>query len=152
MSGPAVTERQAREVAEAARETEWAFPSFGKELFLGRFRLDLIHPHPQPTAEMRAKGDAFLATLKTFLRANVDPMQIEHDAKVPDEVVRGLFDIGAMGIKIPEEFGGLGLSFLYYNRALELAGSWHAALSTLMSAHQSIGVAQPVSLFGSDAQ
>ena len=152
MSAPAVTERQAREVAEAARETEWAFPSFARELFLGRFRLDLIHPHPEPTGEMRTRGDAFLATLANFLRSSVDPMQIERDAKIPDEVVRGLFEIGAMGIKIPERFGGLGLSFLYYNRALELAGSWHAALSTLMSAHQSIGVAQPVTLFGSDAQ
>jgi alkylation response protein AidB-like acyl-CoA dehydrogenase len=152
MSEPAISERQAREVAEAARETEWAYPSFGKELFLGRFRLDLIHPHPEPTPEAREKGEAFLARLETFLRTSVDPMQIERDAKIPDEVVRGLFEIGAMGSKIPERFGGLGLTFLYYNRALELAGTWHAALSTLMSAHQSIGVAQPVTLFGSEAQ
>jgi alkylation response protein AidB-like acyl-CoA dehydrogenase len=152
MSEPAVTERRARQVAEAAREAEWAFPSFGKELFLGRFRLDLIHPHPEPTPEAREKGVAFLARLETFLRASVDPMQIERDAKIPDEVVRGLFEIGAMGIKIPERYGGLGLTFLYYNRALELASSWHTALSTLMSAHQSIGVAQPVTLFGNEPQ
>ena len=41
-----VTEREAREVVEAAREAEWKLPSFGKELFLGNFRLDLIHPQP----------------------------------------------------------------------------------------------------------
>jgi alkylation response protein AidB-like acyl-CoA dehydrogenase len=148
----AISERQARAVAEAARETEWTLPSFGKELFLGRLRLDLIHPHPEPSADARKRGDAFLAVLEQFLRANVDPLQIEHDAKIPEEVIRGLFEIGAMGIKIPEELGGLGLTFLYYNRALQLAGSWHAALSTLMSAHQSIGVSQPVSLFGTDEQ
>ncbi len=37
---PKVTEREARQVAEDAREQDWRKPSFAKELFLGRFRLD----------------------------------------------------------------------------------------------------------------
>jgi alkylation response protein AidB-like acyl-CoA dehydrogenase len=152
MTQQAVSEKQARDVAEAARETEWKLPSFGKELFLGRFRLDLLHPHPRPSEDVRVRGDAFLARLEEFLRTHVDPLQIERDARIPDEVIQGLFEIGAMGIKIPERLGGLGLTLLYYNRALQLAGSWHGAISTLMSAHQSIGVSQPVSLFGTEAQ
>jgi hypothetical protein len=147
-----VSEREAREVAEAARETEWKLPSFGKGLFLGDFRLDLIHPQPPLGDEAVEKGERFLARLSAFLEEHVDPLQIERDARIPDEVVQGLKDLGAMGMKVPEQYGGLGLSQVYYNKALALVGSSHSAISTLLSAHQSIGVAEPLLLFGSDEQ
>jgi len=147
-----VTEQDARKVAEAARQVEWEKPSFGKELFLGHFRLDLISPHPRPADEDRRRGEAFLAELEAFLTARVDPIQIERDAKIPDDVVEGLKELGALGMKIPEEYGGLGLTAVYYNRALELAGSYHASISTLLSAHQSIGVPEPVKSFGTPEQ
>jgi hypothetical protein len=147
-----VTEKDARQVAEAAREQEWTRPSFGKELFLGRFQLELIHPHPRPSQDAQRKGEAFLAKLEAFLREEVDPLEIERDAKIPDHVVKGLCALGALGMKIDEEYGGLGLSYVYYNRALALAASAHSALSTLLSAHQSIGVPQPLKLFGTDEQ
>lgn len=146
------TEQHSRKVAEAAREQDWQQPSFGKELFLGRLRLDLIHPHPRPTEQERRKGEAFLARLEAFLRETVDPLQIERDAKIPDEVVRGLGELGAFGIKIDERYGGLGLSQVYYNRALALAASAHSSISVLLSAHQSIGVPEPVRLFGTEDQ
>ncbi len=147
-----VSAQDSRKVAEAAREQGWQRPSFGKELFLGRLRLDLIHPHPRPTAEERRKGEAFLARLEAFLRQAVDPLQIERDAKIPDAVVRGLGELGAFGIKIEERYGGLGLSQLYYNRALALAASAHSSIGVLLSAHQSIGVPEPVRLFGTEEQ
>ncbi|MGH8886497.1 MAG: acyl-CoA dehydrogenase family protein [Egibacteraceae bacterium] len=145
-------ERRSRQVAEAAREAQWRKPSFGKELFLGRLRLDLIHPHPRPSQEDRAKGEAFLARFEEFLRAEVDPLEIERDAKIPDRVMKGLVDLGALGMKVSEEYGGLGLSQVYYNRALQLAGSCHSAISTLLSAHQSIGVPEPLKLAGTPEQ
>ncbi len=77
---------------------------------------------------------------------------IERDARVPDEVVKGLAAVGAFGMKIAPEFGGLGLSNLYYNRALVIVGSASPVLAALLSAHQSIGVPQPVALFGTDEQ
>jgi len=147
-----VTEREARQVAEAARESAWERPSFGRELFLGRFQPDLIHPQPKLDPEAVEKGERFLTELRTFLTEHVDPLRIERDAKLPDEVVEGLKAIGALGIKVEERYGGLGLSQVYYNRALMLAGTWHASLSTLLSAHQSIGVAEPLRLFGTDEQ
>jgi alkylation response protein AidB-like acyl-CoA dehydrogenase len=147
-----VGEREARQVAEAAREAEWKLPSFGKELFLGNFRLDLIHPQPALDAEAVEKGERFLGRLRAFLEADVDPLQIERDAKIPDAVIDGLKELGALGMKVPEQYGGLGLSQVYYNRALALAGSSHAAISTLLSAHQSIGVAEPLLLFGTEEQ
>jgi alkylation response protein AidB-like acyl-CoA dehydrogenase len=147
-----VTEREARQVAEDAREGEWKLPSFGKDLFLGRLNLDLIHPQPKLDPAAVQKGEAFLQRLRAFLTEHVDPLQIERDAKIPEAVIDGLKDLGALGMKVPEQYGGLGLSQVYYNRALTLVGSWHASLGALLSAHQSIGVAEPLLLFGSEAQ
>src|SRR3954467_9396498 len=147
-----VTEKEARQVAEDARERDWKLPSFGKELFLGNFRLDLIHPQPRLDPAAVEKGEAFLERLRTFLLDSVDPLQIERDAKIPDEVVDGLKEMGALGMKVPEQYGGLGLSQVFYNQALALAGTWSSALSTLLSAHQSIGVSQPLMSFGSEEQ
>src|SRR5215204_916365 len=147
-----VTEREARQVAEAAREQDWKLPSFGKELFLGNFRLDLIHPQPRLSPEAVEKGEAFLAKLRAFLTEHVDPLEIERDAKIPEAAVDGLKQLGALGMKVPEQYGGLGLSQVYYNKALALAGTWHSSLATLLSAHQSIGVAEPLMLFGSEEQ
>src|SRR5205085_5498717 len=90
-----VTEREAREVAEAAREQEWTLPSFGKELFLGNFRLDLIHPQPRLDAAAVEKGERFLARLREFLEHEVDPLEIEREARIPDRVVEGLKQLGA---------------------------------------------------------
>ncbi|MBV9368190.1 MAG: acyl-CoA dehydrogenase family protein [Frankiales bacterium] len=147
-----VSEKEARQVAEAAREAEWKLPSFGKELFLGNFRLDLIHPQPKLSPDAAERGEKFLAELRTFLENKVDPLQIERDARIPEDVVEGLKELGALGMKIPTEYGGLGLSQVYYNKALAMAGVWHSALSTLLSAHQSIGLPQPLMLFGSEEQ
>ncbi len=147
-----VGEREARQAAEEARESGWQLPSFGRQLFLGDYRLDLIHPHPQPDEESRRSGEAFCARLAEFCEASVSGAAIERDALIPGEVVRGLAALGAFGMKIAPEYGGLGLSNLYYNRALMIAGSVSPALAALLSAHQSIGVPQPLALFGTDAQ
>lgn len=147
-----VSEREARQVAEAAREQDWRKPSFAKELFLGRFRLDLIHPHPAPAAEDVRRGETFLATLRTFCENHIDPARIEREARVPDETVNGLKELGAFGMKIDPKYGGLGLTQVYYNRALALVGSVSPALGALLSAHQSIGVPQPVKMFGTQEQ
>jgi alkylation response protein AidB-like acyl-CoA dehydrogenase len=152
MEAGQVTEKEARQVAEAAREAEWRKPSFGKELFLGRFRLDLIDPWPQPDPAQAARGDDFLRRLDAYLRSDVDGAQIERDAFIPDDVFRGLAGLGAFGMKIDEKYGGLGLSNLHYCRALMLVGSVNPSLSALLSAHQSIGVPQPLKLFGTDEQ
>jgi alkylation response protein AidB-like acyl-CoA dehydrogenase len=147
----AATAQEAREVAEAAREQEWR-ASFVKELFEGRLRLDLIHPFPQPDPADVAKAQPFLDQLEAFLRDKVDGDKIDRDAKIPANVVRGLQEMGAFGIKIGEEYGGLGLSQLMYARAIGLVTSVDGSLTALLSASQSIGVPVPLKLFGSEAQ
>lgn len=149
---PTVTEREARQVAEAAREQDWRRPSFAKELFLGRFRLDLIHPHPQPPDEDTQRGEEFLAKLRDFCETKIDSALIEREAQIPDEVIDGLKELGALGMKIDTKYGGLGLTQVYYNKALALVGSASPAIGALLSAHQSIGVPQPLKIFGTKEQ
>ncbi len=147
-----VDERAARQVAEQARETRWQRPSFGKELFLGHFRVDLIHPHPTGSAEDRQRGEAFLEKLRKFTEAEIDNAVIERDAQIPDDVLKGLKDLGAFGMKIKPEYGGVGLTQVYYNKALMLVGSANPAVGAMLSAHQSIGVPQPIAMFGNEEQ
>ncbi|WP_053207731.1 acyl-CoA dehydrogenase family protein [Jiangella muralis] len=146
-----VDEREARRVAEAARETRWDKPSFAKELYLGRFRLDLIHPHPSQSPEDEAATTAFLARLRRVCD-ELDGAVIERETRIPDEYVKAMARAGVFGIKIPREYGGAGLTQVGYNRALMLLGSVHPSIGALVSAHQSIGVPEPVKLFGTDEQ
>jgi alkylation response protein AidB-like acyl-CoA dehydrogenase len=143
---------KARELGEQAREREWTRPSFAKQLFLGDLRLDLVHPAPTIPEEAAERGEEFVRALRRFLDGHVDPALIERTAQVPDEVVKGLAGLGAFGITIGQEYGGLGLPYLYYCRALILVGSYCPALATLLSAHQSIGVPQPLKQFGTEEQ
>ncbi|MFL5620046.1 MAG: acyl-CoA dehydrogenase family protein [Gemmatimonadaceae bacterium] len=146
------SEKEARDVAEAARESEWSGPSFVRELFLGRFRLDLIHPHPvvEDPAE-QARAAAFLAKLRDFLE-RVDSDMIDRTGEIPESYVQELREMGAFGIKIPSEYGGVGLSYASYTRAIAMVTSKDGSLAALLSAHQSIGLPQPLKLFGTPEQ
>ncbi|QBJ96208.1 acyl-CoA dehydrogenase [Rhodococcus sp. ABRD24] len=146
-----ITEEQARAVAEEARESGWDKPSFAKELFLGRFRLDLVHPFPRPGSADTARTETFLADLERYCRG-MDGSVIERDARIPDEYVAGLTTLGCFGLKVPTEYGGLGLSQVAYNRALMIVTSVHGSLGALLSAHQSIGVPEPLKLAGTEEQ
>src|SRR5919107_5528767 len=145
------TEAEARALAEAARETRWDRPSFAKGLYLGRFDLSLIHPHPRGAADDVERGEAFLTALRAVCE-QLDGQRIESEDRIPDEYVAALSDIGVFGMKIPREYGGLGLTMAYYARALMMLGSVHASIGALVSAHQSIGVPEPVQMFGSEDQ
>jgi alkylation response protein AidB-like acyl-CoA dehydrogenase len=147
----AVSEAEARRVAEEARETEWQAPSFLKELFLGNFRLGLVHPFPEPPPE-RPEFRVFYKRLERFLVEEVDSDAIDREGKIPQRVVRRLAELGAFGMKIPKEYGGLGLTQREYGDAMKLITSQDANLVVLLSAHQSIGVPQPLKLFGTPEQ
>ncbi|HEX6064255.1 MAG TPA: acyl-CoA dehydrogenase family protein [Longimicrobiales bacterium] len=150
-NGQQPSEQESRDVAEAAREAEWTAPSFVRELFLGRLNLDLIDPPPQPDPEEQTRAAAFMADVHKLLD-RVDAEQIEAEGRVPDDVIDELRRIGAFGIKIPREYGGLGLSQTSYNRAMGLIGTKVSAIGVLLSAHQSIGVPQPLKMFGTPEQ
>src|SRR5215218_244011 len=149
-AGPA-TEKEARDVAEAARESDWSGPSFVRELFLGRFNLDLVHPHPIEDPNEAARARPFLEKLEAFLK-RVDSDMIDRTGDIPEAYVQELRDMGAFGIKIPTEYGGLGLSYTSYVKAMAMVTSKDGSLTALLSAHQSIGLPQPLKLFGNEEQ
>jgi hypothetical protein len=143
---------EARELAEDSRQSEWSSRSFAAELFLGRFHAELAVPFPEQDPADRLEGDAFLAKLDRFLREQVDPEAHDREGRVPESVLRGLVDLGAFSMKIPKEYGGLGFSQLNYNRAVAMIASRCASTAVWVSAHQSIGVPQPLKLFGTPEQ
>jgi alkylation response protein AidB-like acyl-CoA dehydrogenase len=146
------TELEAREVAEQAREQKWEQRSFARSLFEGRLDLGLVHPHPRSDPEEQERAAPFLAAIEDFARDNIDGDQIDRDGWVPQEVLDGLADLGAFGIKIPRKYGGLELSQLSYNRALAIVASRCGSTGAFLSAHQSIGVPGPLLKFGTDEQ
>jgi hypothetical protein len=146
---PEVSEKESLKVAEASRQAEWEKPSFMRELFLGNFRLDLLHPFPLAGQE-RPEFTAFFRKFEQFLREEVDPAEIDRTGEYPPKVLDGLRRLGAFGMKIPAKYGGLGFTNVEYNRVMTLIGSYCGNLGALLSAHQSIGVPQPLKTFGTE--
>ncbi len=145
-------QREALELAEASRDPLDDRGSFASNLFVGRYDFDRICPFPEQSVEDRAAGEPFLQKLEAYLREHVDPDEIDRTGEIPPENFVGLAEIGAFGIKVPKEYGGLGLSQSNYGRAAVLLGSWDGNVAALVSAHQSIGVAQPLLIFGTEEQ
>lgn len=144
--------RKSLELAEDSRESEWKYPSFALKLFHGVPEWDLIFPFPEQSAEDKKRGDEFLTKLERILRDKLNPDEVDRTTIIPDDVIKALGEIGAFAIKIPKEYGGLGLGQMNYNRAIHLVASYCGSTAVLLSAHQSIGVPQPLKLFGTDEQ
>ena len=142
----------ALEVTEDSRQTTWDNPSFAGELFMGRFRSDLLWPYPAQSEEDRQVGDELLGRLEKFLAEKVDADKIDREQELGAEVVKGLAELGLFAMKIPKEYGGLGLGQVNYNRAIALVASHCGSTAVWLSAHQSIGVPQPLKLFGTPEQ
>ena len=143
---------EALELTEAARQTEWRAPSLVADLFMGRLRHELVFPYPEQPETDRRLGDEFLEKVSAFLKAHVDPDDIDRTGEMPPQVIEGLAQLGCFGMKIPQQYGGLGLSQTNYNRVMQLIGSYCGSTAVWLSAHQSIGAPQPIMLFGTDEQ
>jgi len=144
--------REALELAEASRDPLDERGSFASNLFIGRYDFNRIYPWPEQSGEDRAAGREFLTSLEKYLRENIDADEIDRTGEIPQKNIDDLFAMGAFGVKIPKQYEGLGLSQVNYGRAAMLLGSWDENLTALVSAHQSIGVPQPLLLFGTDEQ
>ena len=145
------SEEESRRVAEQSRQEVWEGRGFLRELFLGRLSLDLVHPFPHAGPE-RPEFARFIEDLRAFLRDEVDPAAIDQSGEYPPPLLEGLRRLGAFGMKIPKQYGGLGFTVSEYCRAMELVGSYDGNIAAVLSAHQSIGVPQPLKLFGTEAQ
>lgn len=143
--------KEALEIAEDARE-KYRQPSFGGKLFMGDFDPSLLFPFPIQSAEDKQIGDEFIQKLEVFLRENIDPDEIDRTYTIPEEVFKGLAEMGIFALKIPKEYGGLGFSQINYNRIVMKVASYCGATAVLISAHQSIGVPQPLLMYGTEEQ
>lgn len=140
------------ELAEASRQQEWKCPSFVARLFQGGVLWNIVHPFPEQSAEDKKIGDDFLKKVEDFLKANLDPDDVDITREIPKNVIDGLFEMGAFAVKVPKEYGGLGFGQVNYSRLIHLLGSYCGSTAALISAHQSIGVPQPLILFGTEEQ
>lgn len=125
--------------------------SFMAGLFVGKPDFSLLLTSEEPP-DQKAAWERYRPKLETFLRTHVDPDEIERTAKIPDAVLKGLFALGVFGMKIPKEYGGLGFSYTNYGRALMLIASWNNILALTVAVPQSIGIAMPLLLFGTEEQ
>jgi len=124
---------------------------FAKNLFWGRFRSDMVFPYPVVSADEKAKCDALLVELEDYLKNEHPAIEIDQEEYIPDWVIKRLFEMGVMGLTIPEMYGGLGLGITSYNRVLEMIGAYCGSTGVMVSAHQSIGC-KAIMLFGTEEQ
>ncbi|TKG96456.1 DNA polymerase II [Puteibacter caeruleilacunae] len=144
--------QHAMDLAEDSRQKDWHHPSFVSELFNGRFRWELITPFPEQDASDKKIGDEFLLKVKACLTEYIDPDEVDRSEKLSDEAIAALKEIGCFRMKIPKEYGGLGLSLFNYARVISFISTYCGSTAVWLSAHQSIGVPQPLKLFGTPAQ
>lgn len=146
------SEEESRQVAEESRQTEWEGRAIIREMFLGNFPLPLLHPFPLDSDKDRPEFTEFYEKLKNFLKTEVDSIAIDQTGEYPEHVVDGLRKLGAFGMKVPKEYGGLGFTVREYTRVMEMVGCTDGNITALLSAHQSIGIPQPIKLFGTEEQ
>jgi len=140
------------QLAEDARQADWEAVSFTAEVFKGNFRWDLLHPFPAQSPEDKKIGDDYIEKIRPVIEKAIDPWQIDEDGEYPREALEAMAAVGLFGMKIPKEYGGLGMSVTNYARVLGFLGGYCASTVAFISAHQSIGVPQPLKEFGTEEQ
>lgn len=125
--------------------------SFAKRLFRGYFDSEAVLPFPWPQEKEKKEVDQYVAKLKDFSDAKLDPIAIDKSGSIPEEVIRGLGDLGLLSLTIPKEYGGLGMSQYAYCRAMEVIAAKCAATALFINAHQSVGL-KAILLFGTEEQ
>jgi alkylation response protein AidB-like acyl-CoA dehydrogenase len=140
-----------REAIPRQAEAEEGVSSFAKSLFLGEIREELVFPWPDPDREEQDRIRELNARIRDYCAEHYDPRQVEEERWIPDQVLRDLGEIGALGLYVESEYGGQGLSQTGYARVFETVGQIDATLAIVLGVHQSIGF-KGISLFGTDEQ
>ncbi|MEX0879303.1 MAG: acyl-CoA dehydrogenase family protein [Thermoanaerobaculia bacterium] len=122
-----------------------------KSLFAGLIPEDTVFPYPEIGESERETVSAFLESFRAFAKDHIDPARIEREHRIAPEVIRGLAELGAFGMTIPEEYGGYGFSATAYCRVTEEIGTIDASLGILIGGHQSIGL-KGLILYGNEEQ
>jgi alkylation response protein AidB-like acyl-CoA dehydrogenase len=145
-------EAKSIQVAEESRELDWKSKSFMASMFMGDLDMTLAYPFPEQSEIDRKEGDEIIEKFEAWAKDNLDGDAIDKAQEIPPHVWKGIAELGLFGIKIPKEYGGLGLSQTNYVRILGAVARYCGSTAATLSAHQSIGVPQPLKLFGTEAQ
>jgi alkylation response protein AidB-like acyl-CoA dehydrogenase len=145
-------EAKSIQVAEESREMDWKSKSFMGSMFMGDLDMNLAYPFPEQTEDDLQAGDDVIAAFEAWAKDHLDGDAIDKAQEIPPHVWKGIAELGLFGIKIPKEYGGLGLSQTNYVRILGAVAKYCGSTAATLSAHQSIGVPQPLKLFGTEAQ
>jgi alkylation response protein AidB-like acyl-CoA dehydrogenase len=132
-------------------KAEEGVSSFAKSLFLGEIHEDVVFPYPKPDPEDQRKTRELVESARDLAKTSIDPRRMEDERWVPDELIAALGERGLMGLYVPTEYGGQGLSQTGYCRVFEEFAQIDATLSVVLGVHQSIGM-KGIVLFGSDEQ
>jgi acyl-CoA dehydrogenase family protein 9 len=131
-------------------EAATAVSSFSKSLFLGEIHEDLVFPYPKPDDDEQDRIRHLVRQAREF-GATYDQRKVEEDRWVGDDKIAELGERGLLGLYVPKEYGGAGLTQTGYCRVSEEFAQIDATLSVIMGVHQSIGM-KGIVLFGSDEQ
>lgn len=134
-----------------AKPDEHPVPSFSKALFAGEIHSEMVMPFPVMAEDERKRSIDLVTQAREFLDVHYDPDKVEADRWVPDDILRGLGEIGALGLYVAPEYGGQGLSQTGYCRVMEEIGVTDATLAVVLGVHSSIGM-KPIHLFGTEDQ
>lgn len=145
-------EAKSIQVAEESRELDWKSKSFMASMFMGDLDMTLAYPFPEQSEIDRKEGDEIIEKFEAWAKDNLDGDAIDKAQEIPPHVWKGIAALGLFGIKIPKEYGGLGLSQTNYVRILGAVARYCGSTAATLSAHQSIGVPQPLKLFGTEEQ
>ena len=121
------------------------------QIFAGHFDRDLIFPYPKMSADEAETVEMLLDSFAGFAKRKLDPVKMDQAHETPPEVLKGLFELGLMGLAIPEQYGGAGLSMTAYCKVMEAVGRHDASLAVTVGGHQSIGM-KAILLAGNEEQ
>lgn len=126
-------------------------PSFAKMLYFGAFDAERVFPFPEVSKEERATVDLHVKEVEAFVNKAIDPDKIDREASIPQEVIKGLAQLGVLGLSIPKENGGRGCSQYHYCKVMEVIARRCASTALFINAHQSVGMKALV-LYGTPEQ
>ncbi len=150
----ALTKQQRDQQMKQAEELLFSGPQvlgFAKALYFGHFNAQMIFPYPQLAANEKDKVEAAVEEVRRFAHEQIDPVWIDQNAEIPPHVIEGLGKLGALGMTIPEAYGGRGFSQLGFCRIMDVIGERDAGVAVFINAHHSIGL-RAVLLFGTEEQ
>lgn len=126
--------------------------SFAVGMFKGQLTTDQVFPYP---AVLNEEQTQFLKELvgpvTRFFEEVNDPAKNDMLEQVEENTMQGLKDLGAFGLQVPSELGGVGLCNTQYARLVEIVGMHDLGVGITLGAHQSIGF-KGILLFGTKAQ